>query len=128
MSYEFDAGRPIYLQLCELLTHAIVSGEFSPGQRLQGVRELALQYGVNPNTAQRTMTELERTGLVYSERTTGRFVTTDTDLIASVRKASALEQTALFLQKMADLGITQEEIQDFLFEAANEITKGEHND
>lgn len=128
MSYEFDAGRPIYLQLCELLTHAIVSGEFSPGQRLQGVRELALQYGVNPNTAQRTMTELERTGLVYSERTTGRFVTTDTDLIASVRKASALEQTALFLQKMADLGITQEEIQDFLIEAANEITKGEHND
>lgn len=128
MSYEFDAGRPIYLQLCELLTQAIVSGEYTPGQRLSGVRELAMQYGVNPNTAQRTMTELERNGLVYSERTTGRFVTTDTDRIAEVRNAAALEQTVLFLKKMDNLGITQDEIQNLLADAAKTIAKGEHND
>lgn len=128
MSHEFDAGRPIYLQLCELLTHAIVSGEFEPGQRLPGVRELALQYGVNPNTAQRTMAELERNGLVYSERTAGRFVTTDTALIADVRKATALEETTIYLKKMANLGITQNEIQSLLSDAAAELAKGENNE
>lgn len=120
MPHEFDAGRPIYLQLCELLIQAIVSGAFSPGQRLAGVRELALQYGVNPNTAQRTMAELERQGLVYSERTAGRFVTTDEALIASVRKAAALEQASAFLKKMENLGITPKEIQALLEEAAEE--------
>lgn len=127
MPHEFDAGRPIYQQLCELLTQAIASGEYSPGQRLPGVRELALQYGVNPNTAQRTMAELERQGLVYSERTAGRFVTADSQLIAAIRRAAALDQAVGFLQKMASLGIAQAEIQDLLAQAAKEM-KGEHND
>lgn len=127
MPYEFDAGRPIYLQLVELLTQAVVSGEFSPGQKLPGVRELALQYGVNPNTAQRTMAELERQGLAYSERTAGRFVTTDQSQIAAVRRTAALKQTADYLQKMVKLGITKEEIQNLLAEAAEKM-EGEHND
>lgn len=127
MPYEFDAGRPIYLQLVELLTQAIVSGEFSPGQKLPGVRELALQYGVNPNTAQRTMAELERQGLAYSERTAGRFVTTDQSQIAAVRRTAALKQTADYLQKMVNLGITKDEIQNLLAEAAEKM-EGEHND
>lgn len=124
MPHEFDAGRPIYLQLCELLTHGIVSGEFTPGQRLPGVREMALQYGVNPNTAQRTMAELERQGLVYSERTSGRFVTTDTGLIAAVRRAAALEQAIAFLQKMENLGIAGDAVQELLAEAAREREEG----
>ena len=127
MPHEFDAGRPIYFQLCELLTQAIVSGEFSPGQRLPGVRELALQYGVNPNTAQRTMAELERQGLVYSERTAGRFVTTDEALIKSVRKAAALEQAAGFLRQMNNLGFAREEAMELLNEAA-ESMEGENNE
>ena len=127
MPYEFDAGRPIYLQLVELLTQAIVSGEFSPGQKLPGVRELALQYGVNPNTAQRTMAELERQGLAYSERTAGRFVTTDQSQIKAVRRMAALKQTADYLQNMVKLGITKDEIQNLLAEAAEKM-EGEHND
>lgn len=123
MPHEFDAGRPIYLQLLELMTHSIVSGEFAPGQRLPGVRELAVQYGVNPNTAQRTMAELERQGLVFSERTAGRFVTEDKGLIAAVRKEAALEQAAAFLQKMANLGLTKEEVQKLL-DQVNEKTGG----
>lgn len=127
MPHDFDSGRPIYLQLAELLTQAIVSGDFSLGQRLPGVRELALQYGVNPNTAQRTMSELERQGLVYSERTTGRFVTTDPSLITAVRRMAALKQTADYLQKMVKLGITTDEIQSLLAEAAEKM-EGEKND
>lgn len=125
MPHEFDAGRPIYYQLCELLTQAIVSGDFSPGERLPGVREMALQYGVNPNTAQRTMAELERQGLVYSERTAGRFVTSDENLIAQIRKEAALAQAANFLKQMKKLGIAQDEIQQLLTEAA---LGGENND
>ena len=118
MPHEFDAARPIYFQLAELMTQAIVSGEYAPGQRLPGVRELALQYGVNPNTAQRTMAELERLGLVYSERTTGRFVTTDQTLIETTRRAAALEQAVGFLRQMKKLGIPQEEARELLAEAA----------
>lgn len=125
MPQEFDPGRPIYAQLCELLTQAIVSGEFAPGQRLPGVRDMAMQYGVNPNTVQRTMAELERQELVYSERTAGRFVTTDEKRIAAIRRAAALEQAILFLQKMASLGIDKEEIRNLLIDAAE---KGAHND
>lgn len=127
MPYEFDAGRPIYLQLVELLTQAIVSGEFAPGQKLPGVRDLALQYGVNPNTVQRTMAELERQGLTYSERTAGRFVTMDQAQISAVRRMAALQQTADYLQKMVSLGITKDEIQNLLAEAAEKM-EGEHND
>lgn len=128
MPHEFDAGRPIYSQLCELLTQAIASGEFSPGQRLPGVRELASQYGVNPNTAQRTMAELERKGLVYSERTAGRYVTTDENRIASIRRAAAMEQAVAFLRKMNSLGIARDEIQDLLAEAAAAAVEGEQDD
>ena len=128
MPHEFDAGRPIYSQLCELMTQAIVSGEAAPGQRLPGVRELALQYGVNPNTAQRTMAELERQGLVYSERTAGRFVTTDEALIAKIRKAAALEQAATFLRQMKKLGISRDEAMKLLAEAAAGEVKGENNE
>lgn len=118
MPHEFDAGRPIYTQLCELMTQTIVSGEYAPGQRLPGVRELALQYGVNPNTAQRTMAELERQGLVYSERTAGRFVTTDAALIMEMRRVGALEQAIVFLRQMKKLGIERDALSELLEQAA----------
>lgn len=124
MPHEFDPGRPIYMQLCELMTQSIASGEFAPGQRLPGVRELAMQYGVNPNTAQRTMAELERQGLVYSERTSGRFVTTDENRIAGIRRTAAMEQAEIFLKKMMSLGFSQTEVQALLADAA-EAMKGE---
>ena len=77
MEWEFRADAPIYTQLCEQLTLAIVSGVFGPGERLPAVRELAVDAGVNPNTMQRALSELERNGLVYTQRTAGRFVTED---------------------------------------------------
>lgn len=126
MPHEFDSARPIYLQLLELITQGIASGTFAPGQKLPGVRELALQYGVNPNTAQRTMAELERQGLVYSERTTGRFVTGDRELIAATRRGIALKQAAAFLHGMDMLGIALTDVPALLAEAAE--MKGENNE
>lgn len=114
MPYEFDSARPIYTQLGELITQQIASGGYSPGQKLPGVRELALQYGVNPNTVQRTMTELERIGLVYSERTAGRFVTKDEALISETRIRIAQSYAAVFLEQMKKLGITPDAARQLL--------------
>ena len=114
MPYEFDAARPIYLQLAEVLARKIVSGEKQPGERLPGVRELAAEYGVNPNTAQRTMAELERLGLVRAERTTGRFVTDDCERIAAARRGIAGEEIAGFLKRMHQMGIGKAELMELL--------------
>ena len=72
---DFDASRPIWLQLREEFTRRIVIGRWAPGKQIPGVRELAVELGVNPNTVQRTLAELERDGLCRSERAVGRFVT-----------------------------------------------------
>lgn len=114
MPYEFDSARPIYSQLGEVITRQIISGGFAPGQKLPGVREMAMQYGVNPNTVQRTMTELERQGLVYSERTAGRFVSQDEPLIAQTRLNIAKSYAAAFLTQMNQLGLTREEANQLL--------------
>jgi len=70
---DFDASRPIWLQLREEFTRRIVIGRWAPGKQIPGVRELAVELGVNPNTVQRTLAELERDGLCRSERAVGRF-------------------------------------------------------
>lgn len=125
MSHEFDPGRPIYAQLLEILTQAIAAGAYAPGQRLPGVRELAVQYGVNPNTVQRTMAEMERQGLVYSERTAGRFVTQDMGSITQKRRELAREKTEVFLKQMGALGFDADSICQMLREMAAGETKGE---
>ena len=107
VEWTFREDTPIYTQLCEFLTMAIVSGELQPGQRLTTVRELAAETGVNPNTAQRAVAELERRGLVYSRRTVGRFVTEDAERIESERQALAEEHGRAFLAAMEKLGFNR---------------------
>ena len=81
MEYIFNNDKPIYLQLLENIRIEIVSGILKPGDRLLSVRELALKMKVNPNTLQKALAELENEGLIYTERTNGKFVTNDTNLI-----------------------------------------------
>ncbi|MBE7009101.1 MAG: GntR family transcriptional regulator [Ruminococcaceae bacterium] len=104
MDWTFRDDAPIYTQLCEHLTLAIVSGAFAPGERLPAVRELAVDAGVNPNTVQRALSELERDGLVFSQRTAGRFVTEDAERIEQERQRLAEERAKSFLDAMEKLG------------------------
>ena len=104
MDWTFRTDAPIYTQLYEKLTLAIVSGGYAPGERLPAVRELAVEAGVNPNTVQRALSELERCGLVYTQRTAGRFVTGDAALIGRERQRLAEERTRSFLGAMEELG------------------------
>ena len=110
MEWTFRNDLPIYSQLVEQLTLAIVSGVFAPGERLSSVRDMAAEAGVNPNTLQRALQELERQGLVYSQRTSGRFVTEDTRTIENCRLALAQGQVRAFCEAMEKLGYTRAEL------------------
>ena len=110
MQWQFSNEMPIYSQLVEQIKIGIVSGMFPPGERLPSVRDLATEAGVNPNTMQRAMTELERDGLVYSQRTAGRFVTEDHAVIQAAKRDSAQRHIHAFLAAMLRLGYRREEI------------------
>ena len=108
MTWIITADRPIYLQLVEQLELAIVAGEYRAGGKLPSVRELAAEAAVNPNTMQRALAQLESEGLVRTERTSGRYVTEDTNLIEQLRAAAAHDIAADFLEKMRSIGYTPE--------------------
>lgn len=114
MQWRFNANAPIYAQLVEQIQLGIVSGAFSPGERLPSVRDLAVEAGVNPNTMQRAMTELEREGLVFSQRTSGRFVTEDKNMIETAKKQLAQTHIQYFLADMGRLGYNKSEIVSML--------------
>ena len=120
MDWNFRNDLPIYFQLVEQIKLGIVSGEFSPGQRLASVRDMAMEAGVNPNTMQRALSELEREGLVFSQRTSGRFVTEDSTVITNVKKAFAAERIQGFLEAMKKLGYSRQEIIALLEEKEEE--------
>ena len=114
MEWTFRSDQPIYAQLSRHLSAAIVTGYYTPGQRLPSVRDIALDAGVNPNTVQRALAELERDGLVFSQRTSGRFVTEDPEQIRRVRETMAKEVIEDFLKAMKKLGIDRQETIAFL--------------
>lgn len=109
MQWNLSADRPVYLQLIEQLERAIVAGEYPAGAKLPGVRELATQAAVNPNTMQRALAELETRGLVETQRTAGRTVTADGEKLAQVRSQVALGQAQIFLTAMRGLGYSREQ-------------------
>jgi len=125
MDWRFRSDLPIYSQLVDKIKLGIVSGEMPPGSRLPAVRELAMDAGVNPNTMQRALQELERGGMVYAQRTSGRFVTEDTAVIEGIKKAMAEDLIKGFLSSMAELGYGRDDIAALLKEEKEEI---EHAD
>ena len=120
MEWKFRSDQPIYSQLVEQIKLGIVSGNFRPGERLASVRDMAAEAGVSPNTMQRALQELERDGMVYSQRTAGRFVTEDMRVIESAKKQFAEEQIRGFLEAMGKLGYVRAEILALLEEGVKE--------
>ena len=110
MSWKLNSDRPIYAQIIEEIQRRIISGEYSAGQRMPSVRELAAQAEVNPNTMQKALAEMEQRGLLYSQRTSGRFVTEDQEMIEEIKKSLAKEQIIAFVENMRQLGFNNEDI------------------
>lgn len=110
MSWKLNSDRPIYAQIIEEIQLRIVSGEYRAGQRMPSVRELAAEAEVNPNTMQKALAEMEQKGLLYSQRTSGRFVTEDQRMIEEIKRNLAKEQIVAFVESMRQLGFNNEDI------------------
>ena len=114
MAWKLNSDRPIYAQILERIQMQIVSGVYQPGTKIPSVRELAADAGVNPNTMQKALAELERSGLVTTQRTSGRVVTEDLNMIKETRNQLAGEQVRDFVKRMKHLGFDREDIIDLL--------------
>ena len=114
MSWSFDDNLPIYLQIIRILKSDLARGKYQPGEKLPAVRELAMAAGVNPNTMQKALSELERDGLVKSQRTSGRFVTEDKEKIMEIAKTLAYDEIARMVERISALGYPKEEIPKLL--------------
>lgn len=122
MAWNLDSDRPIWVQLVEKIQMQIISGIYKPGDRLPSVRELAMLANVNPNTMQKAFAELERSGLIVTQRTSGRTVTEDRNMIQQIQSDFAMEQVRLFLDKMKELGFTKQQVIELLDMAEKEVT------
>lgn len=121
MSWNFVSDRPIYTQLLEQIRLRIISGQYPPGGKLNSVRELAAEASVNPNTMQKALSELERSGLIYSQRTSGRFITEDESMIQQLKEEIAVKQVDDFLRAMKELGLEPEETLELLQKEIKEM-------
>lgn len=110
MSWNFNDSTPIYQQLIEQIKLKIISGVYPLGEKIPSVRDMASEASVNPNTMQKALSELEKTGLVYSQRTVGRFITGDKKMIKEMQSNLAKEEVEKFLLNMKNIGFIKEEI------------------
>ena len=119
--YIFDSGQPIYVQIVQRIKLNIASGKWAAGERVEAVRDLAVAFGVNPNTMQRALSELEREKLMYTERTSGRFITEDESVIQSLRHEMSIAETARYAENMTKLGYSTTETQNILKEMFEKV-------
>ena len=125
---EFDPSTPIWLQLVSEFTRRIVVRQWSSGDKIPGVRELALDLKVNPNTVQRALAELDRLGLSHPERTAGRFVTDDAGLITEARLALAADAATDYARRAQGLGMSLDDAYRVQIEISGDLLEFEHPD
>ena len=110
MAWEFKNGIPIYTQIVDEMVMRIVSGKYAPGERLPSVRDLALEAGVNPNTMQRGLGELERRKLIYTERTSGKFITEDEEVLKELNNKMAEKYVSRLIEELSSMGLDRDQI------------------
>ena len=123
MQWQIQGDRPIYIQLLEQIKLGIISGVLPAGSRLPSVRDLAAEAKVNPNTMQKALDELGREGLVFSQRTSGRFITEDRQLLDQLKTELVTQHLEQFLGQMRSIGLTREEVLAIIKDKLNEEEK-----
>lgn len=109
MSWEFSADKPIYAQLVDAIEMRIISGAYPPGTKLVSIREMAAKTGVNPNTMQKSLAELERKGLIITNRTNGKYITEDIELVCQIKNNKAKDQVKQLFKHLHQLGFNHQE-------------------
>ncbi|PKM52121.1 MAG: GntR family transcriptional regulator [Firmicutes bacterium HGW-Firmicutes-7] len=127
MSWDLKSDRPIYAQLIEQLELKICSGVYALGSKLPSVRDLAEEAAVNPNTMQRALVRLEEDGLLYTQRTSGRFITEDANMVIQIKDKIAREQIREFLEKMINLGFSRKDILSNITKILEEMRENEYD-
>lgn len=120
MAWDLKSDRPIYAQLLEIIKLRIVTGEYAPGEKLPSVRELAAEAAVNPNTMQKALTQLEAEELVFAVRTTGRYITENTEKIKTLKDEMAAAYIKGLFWQMRSLGFSREETYTLIGRMINE--------
>ncbi len=121
MTWELSSDRPIYSQIIDKIKTDIISGKYPAGSKIPSVRELATEASVNPNTMQKALAELEKEGLLFSQRTSGRYITEDQNMINEIRNQLAIDIIASFFKKMNSIGYSNEEALALIQKAAGGI-------
>ena len=121
ITIDYQSKLPLYEQIAKRFQTLILKGALPPDSQMPSVRSLAMDLSINPNTIQKALTELERTGLVYSQRTSGRFITEDAKMIEELKNNLAQEQIKEFLENMSKLGYKKSETLSLI----QEILEGE---
>jgi len=111
---EYDNKLPIYQQIIDMVLLSIAKGNLTPGSKVAPVREMAAIFKVNPNTMQRSLAKLEEMGYMFSERTSGRYVTNDLELISQLKARLPAQITQKYVDEMLEYGMAREEIADYV--------------
>lgn len=112
MSWNFENGIPIWKQIIDTLKMQIADGRYEPGQKLPSVRDLAMEAGVNPNTMQRALAMMEAEGILYTNRTAGRHVSEDPEIITALRRQIAEAEISRLYEKLEGIGMSDQQIRD----------------
>ena len=110
MAWKFHNNAPIYVQIMDEIKLRIAKGELKPGDKVPPVRDLAMKAGVNPNTMQKALSELEREGVLYSERTSGRFVADVNEGEEKMREGISMKFIEAYVKGMKELGFSNDEL------------------
>ncbi len=117
MAWHFSSDKPVYLQIAERIRRSVLAGSYPAGSQIPTVRQLALEAAVNPNTVQHALAELESEGIIIAKGTIGRYVTEDRQVLENCRKRLAEELVHGFIESMAQLSISEEQVIEMIKEA-----------
>lgn len=114
METNFSGAEPIFLQMASAIKAEIISGELLPGEKLKSVRDFSSEFKANPNTVQKALFELEKIGLIYTDRTNGKFVTNNHDIISCVKEDIFKQKSKDFLDEMKKMGLSKDDVIDLI--------------
>lgn len=107
---KFDNKTPIYIQFINDIKDKIISGELKAGERMESVRSYSEIYNINPNTVQKALEKLELEQLVFTNRTSGRFITENQETIDKLKKESLQSEVSKFITSLKNKNFSQDEI------------------
>ncbi len=105
-----DDRQPIYLQIIDRFKASVIKGEMPPGHRAPSIRDVASAMRVNPNTVHRAYQEMEREGIIYSQRGMGYFVSEDGTKMEDFKRNMAKAAVGRFLEDMRAIGFQDDEV------------------